>query len=1167
MSKLIFTFRYALAVLIALAIWPGESLLADDATPVKASVTPTGQYTRILFEWPGKAKASASLANDVAVVQFDQAVSLDTAAIEKQLEPIVAMIRKDADGRALRFALKAPARLHTSLSGRRFAVDFVSPGMTGNPPEIVDPDAEKMEGPIKVALRVSELQTLTRLAFDWPEKAEYATALKDGRLKVTFNKPARIDLTRFQTNPPAWIKSAKSEITTKTTTIVFEVEQDAKLSDRAQGNSIEIDVIEPPMDGDALAETADEPAPPPPQFVAEEFAFDPPKRATSAPPIPEAASKPVEAVRAPKTHAASDAPKTLLPPEPAKSALTDAQAIAQASAPPPAPEETPLAAPANAHAGPLPASWTALTSDLTLRPTQALEAAPAPGDVSAEIFGRNARIAFGFSALPKAAIFRRDNAIWLVFETSDELNVSAIAALTGFGVRVLSAPQRLEPDILAFRLAVASDLAASADAQGKSWVLTIGSTIPNLPAQIPLVRDIPVVGLPSLRAIMRGGRGAIWLNDPDLQDRIAAILAPAPARGVAGGRRFVEFDVLPSLQGLGIRALADDITIAQNEDGVAISRPKGLALSHETPVEASQAQAALQQFVGPSPDFSKWGAAPEKEPNKAVARLLRASAGSPAGMSPQRMALAQYYIAHDLAAEALGVLRLIAADDLGAETSVKFRLTRAIAHVQMARMQDAVDDLSLAEFSGDPNAALWRGMALAGQGNWREARDNLTVALRVLKKYPDTWASRARLALAEAQLAQSMADDASRVLAELPAGLPPALVMNGVYLRGKVSEMQNRNELALTAYGEAMGGGVPQVAVKAELAAALLKAKLGKAKPEETIEALEKLRFRWRGDSVELETVYALGKQYLSIGRQREGLQALASVVRHFPDELATREIQAEMQKIFAKHFLSEKVDAMPPIQALALFYDFKDLTPVGADGDEMIRKLADRLVSVDLLPQAAELLQHQVDNRLDGVARASVATRLGLVYLIDRKPEKALSAIRGTREVRLPDDLIAQRRLIEARALSELQMTDDALDVLADDLSEPGNKLRADILWSAQRWRDAGQKIEEILGEGWKGETALSNSQRADVMRVAVAYALSENRAAIDRIRSRFAAKMKDSPDARSFTVVTQQAESATTDIRALVTQIAAVDTLKGFMDDFKSRYGAGGSEAPATN
>jgi len=51
----------------------------------------------------------------------------------------------------------------------------------------------------------------------------------------------------------------------------------------------------------------------------------------------------------------------------------------------------------------------------------------------------------------------------------------------------------------------------------------------------------------------------------------------------------------------------------------------------------------------------------------------------------------------------------------------------------------------------------------------------------------------------------------------------------------------------------------------------------------------------------------------------------------------------------------------MRPVDALALFYDFLDLTPIGRDGDEMIRRLTTRLVAIDLLAPAEQLLEHQV--------------------------------------------------------------------------------------------------------------------------------------------------------------------------------------------------------------
>ena len=135
----------------------------------------------------------------------------------------------------------------------------------------------------------------------------------------------------------------------------------------------------------------------------------------------------------------------------------------------------------------------------------------------------------------------------------------------------------------------------------------------------------------------------------------------------------------------------------------------------------------------------------------------------------------------------------------------------------------------------------------------------------------------------------------------------------------------------------------------------------------------------------------------------------------------------------FDSLFLGGKGDALPPIEALSLFYDFRDLTPIGRRGDEMIRRLADRLVAVDLLDQAAELLQHQVDHRLQGAARAQVATRLAVIYLMNRKPDRALATLQATRTADLSNELRDQRLLLEARALSDIGRHDLALEVIAN--------------------------------------------------------------------------------------------------------------------------------------
>src|SRR6185312_5581661 len=159
--------------------------------------------------------------------------------------------------------------------------------------------------------------------------------------------------------------------------------------------------------------------------------------------------------------------------------------------------------------------------------------------------------------------------------------------------------------------------------------------------------------------------------------------------------------------------------------------------------------------------------------------------------------------------------------------------------------------------------------------------------------------------------------------------------------------------------------------------------------------------------------------------------------------------------------FLSTKGDNLPPVDALAMFYDFRDLTPIGRRGDEMIRRLADRLVAFDLLDQAGELLQYQIDHRLEGAARAQVAARLAMVYLMNRKPDRAIAALRSTRIADLAGELRQQRLLLEARAQSDIGRRDLALDIVSNLAGREAIRLRSDIYWASRRWREASEQIE----------------------------------------------------------------------------------------------------------
>jgi hypothetical protein len=226
----------------------------------------------------------------------------------------------------------------------------------------------------------------------------------------------------------------------------------------------------------------------------------------------------------------------------------------------------------------------------------------------------------------------------------------------------------------------------------------------------------------------------------------------------------------------------------------------------------------------------------------------------------------------------------------------------------------------------------------------------------------------------------------------------------------------------------------------------------------------------------------------------------MRTVLAAHPNSELTQRIHDEAAESFEGLFLAGRGDALPAIDALSLFYDYRELTPIGRRGDEMIRRLADRLVGVDLLNQAAELLQHQVDHRLQGAARSQVAARLAVIYLMNRKADRTLATLRTTRSPDLSNELRNQRLLLEARALSELGRHDLAFEVVSNIQAREAVRLRADILWAAKRWREAAEQIELLYGERWREFEPLGDAERPDILRAAIGFALAEDALGLER-------------------------------------------------------------------
>jgi hypothetical protein len=1085
----------ALALLCVLAAGPA---FADSVTTDSSS-----GFGRILLTLTPAAHAKAAMAAGVVTISFDRKVAIDPAQVVRNFSAYVSSARLDPDGKTLRLALAQDAHLHTTASMDRIAVDLVPATFNGTPPDLPPPPPtqatpEELAHLAPLGIRAGAYAAFSRVVFDWPRNVAYKVTAGPSRISIRFEAMAKPDFTAFQNVAPPWVKQTGWRVENRGLVVEFSADPGSRYHDFRDGDHVVLDVLSPKTDADAYK---------PPGLDKADVKLNS---------IGGAAVKPNDATAAAaKAQALVDAQN-----KPQNTAATSTQQTAQTT--PPAPQSTPQT--------------------------------PAPIAAGGERTRDGAVITFAKTAGHPAAVFERGATVWVVLDGAPPID--PIKLRTALGDFPVSVDASTINGTSLLRIVLKEPESVAADTMAGNLKVTIAPQIATAPIAVGFVRNDDAHG-PYITTLVPGALRTITLADPTVGDTLTIIPA-LPGRGVIDAHRFPDFDALPTAAGLVIAPLSDDLVVAVDQSRIKISRPAGLVLNATTASTPASPSQLMQSGGGPTfIDFVGWAKAPGNGFLDAERRLrTKVTQQKPQDVNHARLVLARFYLANQFGAEALGLIDLIQATDPTLQGDAQLQTMRAAADYIMGRYRDAHNDIAATAFDNDPHAAFWRGLIDQELGDEAGARTALIEADPVISQYPSDWQVRAHVAQANAALAAGSLESADAALSKVPHDLSKPLLLQSELARANLYARENRLHDAFDLFDAVENSDDEQAAAHAifdHVTAGLAT----KTMPTATaIDMLEKLRYRWRGDALELQTLRKLGALYFSTQHWREGLQTLRVASDNFPQDELARQAQDDMRSAFVTLFLKGGADKMSPVQALALFYDFIDLTPIGADGDEMIRRMADRLLAVDLLEPAAKLLDYQVNKRLDGVAQSQVAARLAMIYLMDHKPKDALAALRNTRIAGLPDDINHQRMILESRALAALKQWDQALDTIAVDEAPDSQRLRADIYWESGNWAVAGQKAEELLGANWDGPAPLSDSDREEVMRAAIAYSLANDEASLDRLRAHFAVKMKASSDASAFAVVTQNIDAQGAAFRDLAGKIASIDTLENFMKDFRKHH-----------
>jgi tetratricopeptide (TPR) repeat protein len=1102
------------AAFLLLLVTATAPTAAADAVKGEVSAAVENGFARLVFVLSEDVESQVRVANNIITISFQRPVEINVDRIGMSAGGFISVARHDPDGKAVRLALARKVTVNSMAAGERLFVDLLPDSWVGLPPGLPQNVIEELarraregekqmrqqrqlaqEKQKPIPVRVVVQPTFTRYVFQLPELIGVSADNTKDKLTLTFDKALRFDLADAKAALPPMIQAVDNELDENATVVRFTFSGKVDLRTFREDNSYVVDVS--PAKPEAKSERQD------------------------------------DTVRSDEL-----------------SALT-AELIARKDAPPAV--EPPQTVPARSVPAVVPADKVAPAAAAKARDSAAARVPDSAGtsiNAALKRLGDNLALVFPFTRPTPAAIFLRGETLWLVFDTSATLSIAALEAETG---RIFkNASLTRERDTTIVRVKLERPQLVSVAAEGTAWTITLGSEMVEPTRPLAVSRNIVSASRSSITVPIEDPRDLHRLEDPDAGDALLVVTALAPARGFVKTQAFVELRVLASGHGVVVQPLADDVNAELSVDKIIITRPTGLTLS-STAGAGSNAPSHRQML-----DTQSWGFDREAAFEERKSELIEAAALAPESKRlSARTDLARFYLARDMAAEAKAVLDVALGDQpITAEETAPLVL-RAVANIMLGRIDVALKDLSNPLVGDQHDAPLWRALAYARFGKWADARDGFRKVEGAMGTLP---LDMQRTIMKEVIRAFIEVGDITGAVTQMhefqavgiPRELEPALAV----LDGRIAEGLGRKDDARRSYHRAAESRDRRAAAQGRLREIVLENARGDLKPSDAITDLETLTTVWRGDETEIEGLQLLARLYTDESRYREAFQIMRTALAVHPNSEMTRRIQDEAMGTFDSVFLGDKGDALPAIEALSLFYDFRELIPIGRRGDEMIRRLADRLVSVDLLDQAAALLQYQVEHRLEGAARAQVGTRLAVIYLMSRKPDRALAVLRTTRIAELNNDTRNQRLLLEARALSNLGRHDVALEVVAGLSGQETIRLRSDILWAGKHWREAAEQIEVLYGDRWQAAEPLGESQRTDILRAAIGYALGEDAIGLQRIRERYAGKLGDGADRRAFEVVTAPIETSGAEFRAIAHSIAAMDTLNSFLRDLRARY-----------
>lgn len=1014
----------------------------------------------------------------------------------------------------------------------------------------------------KLRVRAGTHDTYTRFVFDWEVRPGY-TVNQDGDIvRIVFDRDSSPDFNPvFQQGPKALLDIKSEQDGPKRTTVVLTVDGVEKVRDFYLGSKVVLDVHHRETGQRSVASAAPKKTPAPAASPQPKPVETPRAKPEPEPPARKVADKPEITAQ----------PRGKPEPQPAARKVDDRPAPGRPrAAEKPAPAE-------QADAGDdRPTPETAQTVDtLPAKASKRSKKAALRSEPERRKILIRGETVMTVSQADDASlgVFQRHGDLWVVVGRD---RLGAAPQVKGYLGKYLGTPTFVNGDRgVAYRYRMPPGAKVRIESGDLTWRIILSDKTTNVHSislNEEFAEDKPEgEGQDALVAPFESPAQPVSFVDPEIGDRLIVVPVRRAMERVNESRRLTNFEIIPAFLGMALREVGNDVgveldtSLPEKGGGARILVPGGIRMSARADRLVKGIGEGRKLAKNRLFDFARWSQGGLYLVPTNVTVILNRIAENPDGVDPQDLfTLAKLYISNNMGHEARGALRLMQQESPAVVDNADYIALRGVAQALAGNYDAAVADLSLPVLENEIEARIWRGFAAARAEKWGMAGETFPDQYQFIAHYPGTLGPPVGLHMAESVLRNgnpAVAGDIISFVSDNWRYLRPNEEAMLRFLKGEIQHQMGNDDEALKIWKGLVTGNDRLYRAKASFEAVNLKLELGRITLDEAIAELDRLRYAWRGDGLEIRTLLRLGELYFQNGQYREGFNTLRNTAAIADEAWEREEITGRMTSEFARLYVQGGADELSPLEALALYNEFSELTPAGPEGDRAIHQLAERMVQVDLLDQAADLLEHQIDFRLKGEEAARIGARLASILLLDDQPRRALDALEKSGISGLDKDLSAQRRMLTARAHSLMGQPGEAISVLNGMNSEDAWRLRTDIYWRARQWAKAADAL------GWLNARAkpapdggMSKEHASMVLNQAVALTLAGDLAGIVKLRKEFGDKMEKTEHAPVFRIVTRSPKPGTlADRNTLQALVKEVDLFDGFLQE-NARANTGG-------